>query len=82
MVTFEEYIDLWITKDSKLIDKIGMDKDQRASVNTPCKWTAAVIERLGDAIQTEGLRIPEDQQYRLSILMRSIDNDCRKCTCP
>ncbi len=42
-------------------------------------WTAAVLERIGDAIQREGLRIPPDEQYRLSILMRSANNDCREC---
>ncbi len=79
MTTFEEYMNLWTTKDPKLINKVGMDKDQRASTSNSCKWTAAVLERLGDAIQTEGLIITEDQQYRLSILMRSANDDCRKC---
>jgi len=79
MLTLEEYKKLWITKDPKLMDKSGMDKDQKESVNSPCKWTAAVLERIGDAIQTEGLRIPEDQQYNISIIMRSAMNDCRKC---
>ncbi len=79
MLTLEEYKKLWVTKDPKLMDRAGMDKDERESVNSDCKWTAAVLERIGDAIQTENLRIPEDQQYRLSIIMRSAVNDCRKC---
>ena len=79
MATFEEYMYLWTSKDKKLMDKVGMDKDQRESVNSPCKWTAAILERLGDAIQTENLRIPPDEQYRMSILLRSANNDCRKC---
>lgn len=79
MIKFEEYIELWKRKDPKLMDRAGMDADQKASVGSPCKWTAAVLERIGDAIQTEDLRISEDQQYRLSIIMRSANNDCRKC---
>lgn len=79
MLTMEEYKKLWISKDQKLIDRSGMDKDERESISSECKWTAAVLERIGDAIQTEDLRIPEDQQYNLSIIMRSAMNDCRKC---
>ena len=79
MLTIEEYKKLWISKDQKLIDRSGMDKDERESISSECKWTAAVLERIGDAIQTEDLRIPEDQQYSLSIIMRSAMNDCRKC---
>lgn len=79
MATFEEYMHLWTSKDKNLMDTVGMDKDQRESVNSPCKWTAAILERLGDAIQTEKLRILPDEQYRMSILLRSANNDCRKC---
>ena len=79
MAIFEEYMYLWTSKDKKLMDKVGMDKDQRESVNSPCKWTAAILERLGDAIQAEKLRILPDEQYRMSILLRSANNDCRKC---
>ena len=82
MLTLEEYKKLWITKDPKLIDRSGMDKEQRESVSNECKWTATVLERIGDAIQTEGLRFLPDEQYSLSILMRSVNNDCRKCKCP
>jgi hypothetical protein len=79
MFTFEEYIELWDTKDPKLIERSGMDKYQKSSVNNSCKWTAAVLERMGDAIQAEGLKIYPEQQCTLSILMRSANNDCRKC---
>lgn len=79
MLTLEEYKKLWITKDPKLMDRARMDKEQRESVGSECKWTATVLERIGDAIQTEGLVVPEDQQYSLSIIMRSANNDCRKC---
>ena len=79
MLTLEEYKKLWLTKDLKLMERAGMDKDEKESVSSPCKWTAALLERIGDAIQTEDLRIPEDQQYSLSIIMRSAMNDCRKC---
>lgn len=79
MLTIEEYKKLWISKDPKLMDKSGMDKEQRESVNSECKWTAAVLERIGDAIQTEGLRIHPEEQYSFSIIMRSANNDCRKC---
>lgn len=79
MVTLEEYKKLWITKDPTLMDRVGMDKDQKASVDSPCKWTAAILERIGDAIQTKELRIHPDDQYKLSIIMRSANNDCRKC---
>lgn len=82
MLTLEEYKKLWITKDQSLIDRSGMDKDQRESVNNPCKWTASVLERIGDAIQTEKLRIAPYEQYSLSIIMRSAMDDCRKCECP
>ena len=79
MLTLGEYKKLWITKDPKLMERSGMDKDEKESVGNQCKWTTAVLERIGDAIQTEDLRIPEDQQYSLSIIMRSAMNDCRKC---
>lgn len=79
MLTIEEYKKLWISKDPKLMNKSGMDKEQRESVNSECKWTAAVLERIGDAIQTEGLRIHPEEQYSFSIIMRSVNNDCRKC---
>lgn len=77
--TINEYMELWKKKDPILMDKFGMDKDQKESVHNACKWTAAVLERIGDAIQREGLRISQDEQYRLSILMRSANNDCRRC---
>lgn len=79
MLTLEEYKKLWIEKDPKLMDRSGMDEDERESVSSPCKWTAAILERIGDDIQTKGLIIPEDQQYSISIIMRSAMNDCRKC---
>ncbi len=79
MLTIEEYKKLWISKDPKLMERSGMDKDERESVSSECKWTAAVLERIGDAIQTEGLRIHPDEQYSFSIIMRSAMNDCRKC---
>lgn len=78
-IIIDEYMELWKKKDPILMDKFGMDKDQKESVHNACKWTAAVLERIGDAIQREGLRIPPDEQYRLSILMRSANNDCREC---
>jgi hypothetical protein len=79
MLTIEEYKKLWITKDPVLMEKAGMDKTEKESVSSECKWTAAVLERIGDAIQTENLRIPEGEQYSISIIMRSAMNDCRKC---
>jgi hypothetical protein len=79
MLTLEEYKTLWVTKDPKLMEKSGMDKEQRESIDSECKWTAAILERIGDAIQTGGLIIPVEDQYRLSIIMRSTNNDCRKC---
>jgi hypothetical protein len=79
MLTLEEYKKLWITKDPKLMERSGMDKDERESVNSECRWTTAILERIGDDIQTHNLIIPEDQQYSLSIIMRSVNNDCRKC---
>lgn len=79
MLTLEEYKRLWTTKDPKLANRSGMDKEQRNSVSNECKWTAAVLERIGDAIQTEGLRILPEEQYSLSIIMRSANNDCKKC---
>lgn len=79
MLTIDGYMELWRTKNKVLMDKSGMDKDQKLSVDSPCKWTTSVLERIGDAIQTEGLKISSEDQYRLSILMRSTNNDCRKC---
>jgi len=79
MLTIEEYKKLWISKDPKLMDRSGMDKDQRESVSDKCKWTVAVLERIGDDIQTGGLRIHPEEQYSLSTIMRSANNDCRKC---
>lgn len=79
MLTFEEYMELWKRKDPKLMERSGMDKDERESIGSACKWTAAVLERIGDDIQTQNLRITEEQQYRLSIMMRSAKNNCSKC---
>lgn len=76
---FEEYLKLYRLKSPNLMDKAGMDKSQKESVDSPCKWTAAVLERIGDAIQTEGLKISPDEQYKLSILMRLVNSDCKKC---
>jgi hypothetical protein len=79
MTTIDEYMELYINKDSKLMDKVGMDKDQKESVNNPCRWTAAVLERIGDEIQNGQLKITRENEHRLSIIMRSANNDCRKC---
>ena len=67
---FEDYMSLWRTKDIRLIEECGMDKTQRESVNTT-NWTLSVLERIGNAIQSGGLIIKPDEQYRLSILMRN-----------
>ena len=77
--SLEEFKKLWISKDPKLIEMSGMDKGQRESINDECKWTLAVLERIGDAMQTGGLVIPEKEQYSLSIVMRFAHHDCRKC---
>jgi len=79
MATIDEYMELYIKKDPKLMEKVGMDKGQRESVNNECKWTAAVLERIGDEMQHETLMINKDNQYRLATIMRSANNDCRKC---
>ena len=79
MATIDEYMKLYISKDPNLMTKVGMDKDQRESVNSPCKWTAAILERIGDEIQHKSLIINTDNQYRLATIMRSANNDCRKC---
>lgn len=79
MTTIDEYMELYIKKDPKLMDKVGMDKDQKESVNNQCRWTAAVLERIGDEIQNGQLKITRENEHRLSIIMRSANNDCRKC---
>lgn len=79
MTTIDEYMELYTGKDPKLMDKVGMDKDQKESVNNPCRWTAAVLERIGDEIQDGRLKITRENQHRLSIIIRSANNDCRKC---
>ena len=79
MTTINEYMELYVKKDPKLMDEVGMDKDQREVVNNPCKWTAAVLERIGNSMQTEKFIMTSLDQYRLSIIMRSANNDCRKC---
>ncbi len=79
MATIDEYMQLYIKKDPNLMIKVGMDKDQRESANNACKWTAAVLERIGDEMQHESLIINADNQYRLATIMRSANNDCRKC---
>lgn len=79
MTTIDKYMELYIKKDPKLMDQVGMDKSQRESVDNPCKWTAAVLERIGDEMQHEILMITPDNQYRLATIMRSANNDCRKC---
>lgn len=79
MTTIDEYMQLYVSKDPNLMNKVGMDKDQKESVNSPCKWTAAVLERIGDEMQHETLKITPENQHRLSIIMRSAMNDCRKC---
>jgi len=67
---FEDYISLWKTKDIRLIEECCMDKTQRESVNTT-DWILSVLERIGNAIQTEGLIIKPKEQYKLSVLMRN-----------
>lgn len=79
MMTIDEYMELYTHKDPKLMDRAGMDKDQKESVNSQCRWTAAVLERIGDEIQDGRLKITRENQHRLSIIMRSANNDCRKC---
>lgn len=79
MTTIDEYMELYIRKDPKLMDKVGMDKDQKESVDSPCMWTTAILERIGDEIQSGQLKITRDNEHRLSIIMRSANNDCRKC---
>lgn len=79
MTTIDEYMELYTGKDPKLMDKVGMDKDQKESVNNPCRWTVAVLERIGDEIQDGRLKITRENQHRLSIIIRSANNDCRKC---
>jgi hypothetical protein len=79
MTTIDEYMKLYVEKDPKLMDQVGMDKDQRESINSPCKWTAAVLERIGSDLQDDRLAINRYDKYRLAIIMRSANNDCRKC---
>lgn len=79
MTTMDEYMKLYINKDPKLMDKVGMDKDQKESVNSPCRWTASVLERIGDEIQYGKFEITRENEHRLSIIMRSAMNDCRNC---
>ena len=79
MATIDEYMKLYVSKNPNLMNKVGMDKDERESVNSPCKWTAAVLERIGDEMQHESLIINADNQYRLATIMRFAMNDCRKC---
>ena len=79
MATIDEYMKLYVSKDPNLMNKVGMDKDQKESVDSPCKWTAAVLERIGDEMQHGTLLVNADNQHRLSIIMRSAMNDCRKC---
>jgi hypothetical protein len=79
MTTIDEYMELYIKKDRKLMNQVGMDEDQRESINSPCKWTAAVLERIGDELQHDTLKITSESQYRLGTIMRSAMNDCRKC---
>ncbi len=43
MATIDEYMKLHIDKDPKLMNRVGMDKDQKESVNNQCRWTAAII---------------------------------------
>ena len=79
MTTIDEYMELYTSKDPKLMSKVGMDRDQKESISSPCRWTAAVLERIGDEIQNGQLKITQENQYRLSLIMRSANNDCRKC---
>ena len=79
MTTIDEYMELYLRKDPRLMNQVGMDKDQRESIHNPCKWTAAVLERIGDELQHDTLRITQDNQYSLARIMRSAMNDCRKC---
>ncbi len=43
MTTIDEYMKLYVEKDPKLMDQVGMDKDQKESVVSPCRLIAAII---------------------------------------
>jgi len=75
---FNEYIQLWKDKNQHLMNKCSMDKGQRESSNDDFKWTISVLERIGDAIQSEGMILTEGELYRLSILMRSLCSQIRE----
>ncbi len=79
MTTIYEYMELYTKKDPKLMDKVGMDKYQKYSVYNKCRWTAAVLERIGNDIQTKELTLSPEQVHLLSIIMRSANNDCKRC---
>jgi hypothetical protein len=79
MATIEEYMDLYAKKDPKLMDKVGMNKDQRNTVNSPCKWAAAVLETIGSGMQKQEFEITPLNQYRLAVIMRFASRDCREC---
>jgi hypothetical protein len=79
MTTIDEYMELYIGKDPKVMKRVGMDKDQKESVNNPCRWTAAILERIGDELEHSTLKITKENQHRLARIMRSVNNDCRKC---
>lgn len=79
MTTIDEYMELYISKDQKLMDKVGIDKDQKESVDSPCRWTTSVLERIGDEIQHGQIKITRENEHRLSLIIRSAMNDCRNC---
>lgn len=79
MTTIDEYMELYIGKDPKLMNRVGMDKDQKESVNNPCRWTVAVLERIGDELEHNTLKITQENQHRFARIMRSANNVCSKC---
>lgn len=79
MTTIDEYIKLYQKKDPKLMDRVGMDMYQKESVESPCKWISAVLERLGSDMQDGRFIVTPDNQYRVAILIRDANTFCRKC---
>lgn len=79
MTTIYEYMELYTKKDPKLMDIVGMNRRQKESIYNKCRWSAAVLERIANDIQTGELTISPDSAHVLSIIMKSVDNDCRKC---
>ncbi len=78
MTTIYDYFELYTKKDPELMKRVGMDLSQRNSLYNKCRWSTAILERIGNDIQNKELTISTEQTHLLSMIMRDSYRSCKK----